>query len=192
MKYYTVYKVTNKVNGKFYVGAHQTYDLNDCYMGSGELIKDSIQKYGLDNFTKEILFVYDNPEDMFSKEAEIVNEDFIAEENTYNLRIGGFGGWNYVNRNVLTKEQRILGGNNAAKKTNEYFKYNPDRRVVPNWKGRKHTKESINKMKLIDRSGKRNSQYGTMWITNGSENKKVKKEEIIPEGWYKGRKLNSV
>lgn len=32
-----------------------------------------------------------------------------------------------------------------------------------------------------------NSQYGTMWITNGSTNKKIKRMEEIPEGFYKGR-----
>jgi len=33
-----------------------------------------------------------------------------------------------------------------------------------------------------------NSQYGTMWITNGIDNRKIKKEQdVIPEGWYKGR-----
>ena len=41
-------------------------------------------------------------------------------------------------------------------------------------------------------SGEANSQYGTMWITNGTENKKIKKENVIPEGWYKGRILVSV
>ena len=34
---------------------------------------------------------------------------------------------------------------------------------------------------------KKNSQYGTMWINNGTTNKKIKKEETIPKGWYKGR-----
>lgn len=37
-------------------------------------------------------------------------------------------------------------------------------------------------------SGNLNSQYGTMWITNGRENKKIKKDiDPIPEGWYNGR-----
>lgn len=35
--------------------------------------------------------------------------------------------------------------------------------------------------------GEKNSQYGTMWITNGIDNKKIKKEGFVPEGWYKGR-----
>ena len=37
--------------------------------------------------------------------------------------------------------------------------------------------------------GERNSQYGTMWITNGEINKKIRKNDPIPEGYYKGRKL---
>ena len=37
--------------------------------------------------------------------------------------------------------------------------------------------------------GEKNSQYGTMWITNGETNKKIRKTEPIPEGYYKGRKL---
>jgi len=35
--------------------------------------------------------------------------------------------------------------------------------------------------------GYRNSQYGTCWVTDGSNNKKIKKTDTIPEGWYRGR-----
>jgi hypothetical protein len=37
--------------------------------------------------------------------------------------------------------------------------------------------------------GESNSQYGTMWVTNGETNKRIKKTEPIPEGYYPGRKL---
>ena len=37
--------------------------------------------------------------------------------------------------------------------------------------------------------GSKNSQYGTMWITDGEKNRKIKKVDSIPEGWYKGRKV---
>ena len=67
--FYTVYRITNKLNGKFYVGKHQTSDLDDGYMGSGKLIRQAISKYGLENFHKEILFVFDNEEEMNAKEA---------------------------------------------------------------------------------------------------------------------------
>jgi len=67
-------------------------------MGSGKYLKRAINKHGLESFDKELLFVFDNPGEMFAKEAELVNEDFLAEENTYNLRVGGMGGWDHVNK----------------------------------------------------------------------------------------------
>ena len=43
-------------------------------------------------------------------------------------------------------------------------------------------------MRKTKNKGSNNSQYGTMWITNGVDNKKIRKEDVMPEGWYKGRK----
>ena len=49
------YITTNKVNGKQYVGAHTEKKDNDRYLGTGQLIKKAIKKYGRDNFEKTIL-----------------------------------------------------------------------------------------------------------------------------------------
>lgn len=95
--FYTIYKITNQIDGKFYIGSHKTKDLNDNYMGSGTYLKHAQDKYGIENFKKEILFVFETADEMYAKEAEIVNEDFLATENTYNLKIGGLGGWDYLN-----------------------------------------------------------------------------------------------
>ena len=83
--FYTIYKITNSVNGKIYIGSHKTTDINDNYMGSGKYLKYAQNKYGIDNFVKTILFVFDTPELMYKKEAELVNECFLLKENTYNL-----------------------------------------------------------------------------------------------------------
>jgi len=52
--------ITNKVNGKRYIGCHKTDDVDDGYMGSGKLIRRAIKKYGSENFAKEVLATFKN------------------------------------------------------------------------------------------------------------------------------------
>ena len=91
--FYTIYKTTNKINNKYYIGKHQTKNLEDGYLGSGKLLKDPIKKYGKENFIKEILFVFFSEEEMNAKEKELV----VVSEETYNLCPGGHGGFGYIN-----------------------------------------------------------------------------------------------
>lgn len=209
--FYCIYKITNKINGKIYIGSHKTKNLDDNYMGSGKYLKYAQEKYGIENFTKEILFVYDNPESMYIKEAEIVNEDFLSTENTYNLKIGGFGGWDYLNSGKVynsshssehskmmtekrlakySSEQRKLWGQLGGKLAKEKKLGFCDPLKRASFSGKKHTEETKKKMS-VSAQGKhnceKNSQFGSMWITDGTNNKKIKKNDIIPEGWKKGR-----
>lgn len=39
--------------------------------------------------------------------------------------------------------------------------------------------------------GENNSQHGTMWITTGIESKKIKRDDLIPDGWRRGRVINA-
>lgn len=89
--FYLVYRITNLVNGKIYVGKHSTKDPYDEYFGSGKLINEAIKKYGIENFIKEILFCYDSENDAFLKEEEIVTQEFVDRDDTYNIMLGGRG-----------------------------------------------------------------------------------------------------
>jgi len=83
---------------------HRTKFLDDGYMGSGKLLKAAIKKYGKENFQKEILEIFDNEEDMISKETELVTDEFVLSENNYNIMPGGkFGS---LERNNLTFKSR--------------------------------------------------------------------------------------
>lgn len=199
--FYTIYQVTNLIDNKIYIGKHQTKDLNDCYMGSGKLLKRAQEKYGIENFKKEILFQFDNEDDMNAKEAELVTEEFCLREDTYNLCVGGHGGFGYLNTSYWNANNNYIRINNLSNQTKEQRSANGYKTSQLN-RGKKkksngrlgsklsdETKQKLRKPKSITKnySGETNSQYGTMWITNGQENKKIKKIDIIPEGWYKGR-----
>lgn len=210
--FYTIYKITNKINGKYYIGKHQTKDLDDGYMGSGKLLKRAVCKYGVENFDKEILHVFDNEKDMNDKEKELVEH---LDSNTYNLCSGGQGGFGYINDNVWTEEKRLnhnkkyspfkdfdsnFRSENAKKGMKRIRELYKEKFSVWSrlggqkaFKGKSHSKETIIKMSESSKGqglGSKNSQYGTMWITNGNESRKIKKLDIIPEGWYKGRKVS--
>lgn len=93
-KYHIVYQTTNNVNGKIYVGCHSTDIIEDRYIGSGLLLKRAIAMHGCNNFVRKVLFIFNNPVEMFAKEKELVNEEFLTRSDVYNIMLGGNGGLN--------------------------------------------------------------------------------------------------
>ncbi len=91
MKVYNyIYLITNNINGKIYIGKHSTDNIDDDYMGSGKLIKKAIQKYGIENFTKEYLAFCDTEEKLNWLEKFYIKK-YKAREAGYNLTDGGDG-----------------------------------------------------------------------------------------------------
>jgi len=207
-KYYIVYKTTNNITGKFYIGQHRTSNLEDGYLGSGKRLRRAIKYYGKENFTREILFSFDNEDDMYQKEAELVNEEFIKRDDVYNLTLGGKPNW-FNHKNFDIKEISKKGRINANKALNAKFKEEGEYRnniinkisntlktkfkngLNPGFKDKKHSEHTKQKIreKASERTGDKNSQFGTCWITNDIENRKIKKDEQIPDGWKLGRKI---
>jgi hypothetical protein len=84
---FIVYKTINMVNDKYYVGVHN--NANPNYLGSGTALCLAIEKYGKENFKREVLYTFESLDEALRKEAEIVNEEFVRSKETYNLTIGG-------------------------------------------------------------------------------------------------------
>lgn len=99
-----VYLTTNIINGKIYIGVHKTetpYKF-DGYLGDGLWVNDSylinhpkepfhyaIKKYGIKNFKRKTLKVFDNRQDALDLERWLVDEEFIKRSDTYNITLGG-------------------------------------------------------------------------------------------------------
>ena len=203
-KYHILYKTTCLITKRFYIGMHSTDNLEDGYIGSGKYLWRSVNKHGKENHVTEILETLPDRSSLKEREKEIVNEEFLKDKMCMNLAIGGEGGHGSL---FLSKEQLSKGAVNAneVKWSNPEFRSkmssmsserNKDLHAkgilkAPDWTGKKHSEETIEKLKGHKRqSGSNNSQFGKCWITNGEESKKILKGDQIPEGWKLGRKMN--
>ena len=196
-KYHYTYKTTNLINNRYYLGMHSTNNLNDDYLGSGKRLWYEIRKYGKENFKTEILNYYNTREELQSKEKEIITLQEIAKKECMNLKIGGIGGFP-PNAKVAFKEKLKDPVYKAefikkCKCIETLRKAREEGKIVKNtFLGKKHSEETKQKMSETKKGKgkeKSNSQYNTMWITNGKENKKIKITEKIPIYWNKGRKI---
>lgn len=208
-KYHYLYKTTNLINEKYYYGMHSTQNLNDEYLGSGLILRRAIRKYGKDNFKREIIKIFDSREELVQGEIDLITDELLNEDLCMNLKPGGSGGFTNeqqkINAEKSNAKQKILRETNIewVKKCSENktkaqiksYENGRKRKYFHNWIGKNHSEETKIKMSESSKGkclGEKNGSYGTCWITNNIENKKIKKEELdqyIILGWSKGRKI---
>ena len=89
---YFNYITTNKINGKQYVGAHKTDNIDDGYLGSGKYLLRAIKKYGKESFTRKIINKTDTIEQAHKNEKFLVEVFETLVPNGYNISpTGGLG-----------------------------------------------------------------------------------------------------
>lgn len=190
-KYHYLYKITNNLNGKIYIGVHATDNMDDGYMGSGKLIWLALKKYGKANFTKEILQTFDSVQAMYEAESVIVNIAFVKDDNTYNITTGGKCGLECHSEKTKGKIRNIILG----------YKQTPEHRQASAAGLKKYFAEHTNwhtgvklsaehKRKIsIGHMGSANGNYGKRWISNNEQQIStfILKTEELPEGWVLGR-----
>ena len=209
--FYTVYCTTCLVNGKVYIGCHKTKDPNDSYLGSGAAFSRAVAKYGRKNFKKEVLFIFDNPEEMLAKERELV---VVDPEKTYNLdRGGGLNGWGSRPELEVKRISRLgnLARNEKLRKDPSYKEGIQEKarfnllawRSDPEWRRNNirgiQSQEGILKRKevfkeTLHQSGTKNSQYGTCWVNLDGIPRKIPKSELdhyLSLGYLSGRTIKT-
>jgi hypothetical protein len=152
-----------------------------------------------------ITFVYIDDERYLSGELVGVNKGRkgkinVVDQNNNLLRVYSdderylSGELTHLNKNKVSCKDE----NNVT-----YFVDKNDKRLksgilMPCFTNRNHSNETKNKIGLANskkQKGTLNSQFGTCWITNGIENKKIKKDDLdnyLKSGWTKGRKMGLV
>jgi group I intron endonuclease len=89
-RYYFIYKTINLINDKIYVGQRITKNINDGYLGSGNIFKRSLIKYGKENFYREILEFCQDKEHLNNQEIYWISElDARNPIIGYNIGRGG-------------------------------------------------------------------------------------------------------
>ena len=87
-----IYKITNKINQKIYIGKHKSTFFDQSYWGSGKLINRAYKKYGKENFTREFLEECQDLETLNKQEKYYINLYESKYPNGYNISNGGDGG----------------------------------------------------------------------------------------------------
>ena len=126
-----------------------------------------MEKNGIGNFKRDILHIFDTPEEMFSKEAEIVNEDFLKRSDVYNIVEGGFGGYN-KGTTGLKHLHHPESGKRCAVHPN----------TIPNM---------LQEGWLVGRN--MSSTYNTIWVFKDDKKHMIMPTELqnyIDAGWTKG------
>ena len=212
---YYIYEIKNKITDKTYIGQRklpmgETFE-TDKYMGSGVYLLKAKNKYGINNFSKEILAVTET-----KKNADILEKVFIAlyraeGKAEYNLANGGDGGNTLyyasdkrkfehkkklkiamnrpeVKKLISKKSKEAFSRPETYKKLKESHKIAMNRpevikRARESHLGKKLSPETIKKLSEIN-IGKNTWSKGRISYTNGKMN--VCAFEC-PEGFHKGR-----
>ena len=181
------------------------------YFGSGTRWLNHINKHGKE-FVKTIWISDVYTDARLIEEAALkfsIENDIVNSNEWANLRLenGLEGGWDHLSHKQHQEGSRIGGICTKNNKCGIFSLTKEERRInslktqnvmlekygvksifsLLNKDPEFHTKRKEKFARIGHQQGEKNSQFGMIWITDGTTSTKIKKEDIIPEGWRKGR-----
>lgn len=194
-----LYRVTNNITHEFYIGSRHSYsdvksDLWIVYFTSSRYVKSLIGQFGKESFTPEIIEIFGNRDSCFLKEQEFISKS-IGNPLCLNKHYFKDAKKVFLHFECTDETKRKISLANTGKNRSSIAEEEKRRWTLP---GREKCLLSESKIKrkntfskIRHQSGNTNSQYGTIWITDGINNRKHNKESSIPPGWYCGRKMDN-
>ena len=199
------YLLIHKITKQYYYGVRHygiceshtpADDLGIKYFSSSKEVENLIELHGADSFKYEV------------RRTFTTVESAIAWEHNVLRRLNVINKSNWLNKSDSKAIERA-SCQKGAKNAHKVQKENGTCIGNQSEKGNKIKKLKIlsgecthggkpfgfkdtsetRKKKSLAQSGKRNSQYGTRWITNSETltNKKISRADPIPDGWLPGR-----
>lgn len=192
-----VYLTQNMLNGRVYIGQHKAKEFDTKYYGSGKILRQAIEKYGIECFNCELLESCDTKEQLNLAEKNwIIHFKSLGDDvDLYNIADGGEGGDIY---HTLSNEDRkkfrakckpdkskrdyVASGKKAweTRKRHGTDKMSDEQRqkLVDSHKGKKRSIESVNKgVRTRKQRGYKHSDVTKRKISEGNKGKKLSDEQ---------------
>lgn len=157
--YGIIYKITNNINGKIYIGQTKnplTNRINEHIKANNSLISRAIKKYGIKSFTIESISSAQTRKELCSKEIEFIQSSNCKSPNGYNLTDGGDGGATWTGPHT-EKTKEILRIKNTGWKPSEETRKNMSKAA----KNKPPVSEKTRKRMSIALKGKTKSKEST-------------------------------
>lgn len=189
-----IYKTTNIINGKIYVGKKEAEKFDPTYFGSGKLIKQSIIKKGsTDHLICEVL-EYCDSSNINEREMYWIDHYKNLEVEMYNLAGGGTGGntLQYYSDSEREEVYKKRSEKRIGTKLSDTTRKNMSESAKKRAKDKPHTIPD-NSGRIFSEGGYKNmcdaamKRRGEITITNGYIEKKILQTDQAPEGWWRGR-----
>lgn len=195
-----VYKTTNRINGKIYIGQKQSsVFLGNKYLGSGSLIKKAINKYGCDNFNVDLIEFCVDKQTLDSREKFYIKEYCSTDISIgYNIADGGQGGnlGETVNKRISDKLKGVTVSETTKIKISDSLKKkhirlsDEQKKIIGEAnKGKvlsKETRQKISSTRLSRTYTYKAPNKNKISINNGETFRYICSYEVIPDGWSRG------
>ena len=146
-----VYKTTNLINGKQYIGSHYTENIDDGYLGSGIVLNQSIKKNGKHNFKRDIIEYCNDLNQCRKLEEYYIKKFNTLLPNGYNMNHTG-SGFGPDDKNPTRGKHGIDNPNFGSKRSEE-----SKQKISESLKGKQ--KSDIHKKSLSKAWEKRKIEY---------------------------------